>query len=103
MLRIRDRVEGARGRPGDPEHGAGGDQHLRAPRKSGEHRGDAERGGANQKESPAADPIAESAHGDQESGQQKPIDVIHRSWELVGSRSAVRDGTARYSTSRSME
>ncbi len=29
--------------------------------------------------------------------------TIHSSWELVGARSALRDGTARFSTVRSME
>ena len=65
MLRIRDRVDGAKRRPGNTEQRAGGDQHLGAGRERGEHRGDAERGRADQEQPAAADAVAQRAHGDQ--------------------------------------
>src|SRR2546430_5454432 len=46
-------------RPGNSEQRAGRDQHLGGRRERGDHRGDAERRGANQEKPAAADPIAQ--------------------------------------------
>ena len=81
LLRVEEHVanqgEGGRrqGRPGEAEHRASRDQHLRALRERGEHRRDAERGGADQQQPAAADPVAQRPHGDQRPGDQKAVDV----------------------------
>ena len=75
MLRISESVDGARVAPATPSSARVGDQHLGAGGEGGEHRGDAERGGADQQQPAAADAVAEGAHGDQRAGDQEAVDV----------------------------
>jgi len=73
MLRISESVDGASG--GDPEQRAGRDELVRRRREGRKDRGDAERGGPDQQQLAPADPVAERAHGDQRSGDEKAVDV----------------------------
>jgi hypothetical protein len=56
MLRISESVDGATVAPATPSGAA---------RERGEHRRDAEQPGAPQQQPPAADAVAERAHGDE--------------------------------------
>jgi hypothetical protein len=66
---------GRQRRPGDSEHRARGDQHLRARRERRDDRGGAERAGADQEQPTAADPVAQRPHRDQEAGNEEAVDV----------------------------
>ncbi|RAO59922.1 hypothetical protein PSN01_02546 [Micromonospora saelicesensis] len=66
---------GHQGGPTDAEHGTGGDQRRGAVGVRGQQRRRTERGGADQQESASADPVTQSAHGDEQPGQHEAVDV----------------------------
>ena len=81
LLRIEEHREDQRqrrrrdGRAGDPHDGSAGDEHLRALREGGEQRRQREERGTAQEELPAADPIPEGAHRDEQAGDEEAVDV----------------------------
>ena len=74
---VADEGEGRRheGRPGDPEHRSGGDEHLGRLRISREERRRAERHRADEQQPAAADPVADRAHREEQAGEDEPVDV----------------------------
>ena len=75
MLRIRDSVDGASVAPATPSRARAAISISALVEKRGEHRGEAERGGADQQQPAATDPVAQRAHGDQRAGDQEAVDV----------------------------
>ena len=75
MLRISASVDGIRVAPAMPSSARAAISSLGAVRVGGEHRGRAERGGADQQQPAAADPVAERAHRDQQAGEDEAVDV----------------------------
>ena len=70
-LTTRDKVEGA-----NAEQRARNDELLRRARERGERGRRAERKGADEQYAPAADPVAERAHGHEEAGNHEDVDVV---------------------------
>jgi hypothetical protein len=75
MLRISDRVDGARVAPAMPSSGPRGDEHLGAGRDCGQHGCHAECGGPDHEQPAAADPVAQRPHRDQRSGDEESVDI----------------------------
>ncbi len=95
---------GRQGCPGDPQQRAGSDQHLRADRIGGQHRGRAEPGRAEQQQPAAADAVPQGAHRDQEPGDHEPVDVGDpQLLVLPAPRAALRRGSASSTTNTSMD
>jgi hypothetical protein len=75
MLRIQRQGRRRDRRAGEPEQRSRADQHLGAGGEGSEHGRAAERGGPDQQEPAAADPVAERAHRDQRARHHEPVDV----------------------------
>jgi hypothetical protein len=75
MFRISTRVDGASVAPATPSSARAAISISSVRRERRDNRRNAERGGTDEQQPPAADPVAQGAHRDQEPGDHEATDV----------------------------